>query len=47
VKVTLKFTRKARKALAKLRSVKLTLKVTGSNAAGGGQPLTRTVKLKR
>jgi hypothetical protein len=45
--VTLKFTKKARKALAKLRSVKLTLKVTGSNGAGGGQPLTRTVKLKR
>jgi hypothetical protein len=45
--VTLKFTTRARKALAKLRSVTLTLRVVGANTAGSGPAVSRTVKLRR
>ena len=45
--VTLKFTSRARKALAKLRSVTLTLRIAGTNTAGAAPAVTRGVKLRR
>ena len=41
--LTARFTKQARKALGKARSVKLTVRV----AVGDGPPTTRTITLKR
>jgi subtilisin-like proprotein convertase family protein len=46
-KVTLKLTKKARKKLAKLKKVKLTLKTRVSDLAGNRRLVTKSVTLKR
>jgi hypothetical protein len=46
-KLTAKFTKKAKKALARLRTVKLTLRLTATDAAGNASVKTRSVTLRR
>jgi hypothetical protein len=46
-KLTLRFTGKARRALARSRSVKLTIRVTATDAAGNVTTTRRSVTLKR
>jgi len=43
----LRFNRKARRALARLRSVSLKLTLTGTDAGGTRTVLSRPVRLKR
>jgi hypothetical protein len=47
MKLTAKFTRKAKRKLAAMRTVKLTLRLTATDAAGNVTVKTRTVTLKR
>ncbi len=47
MKLTAKFTTKAKRALARLRSVKLTLRLTAVDAAGNVTVTTKTLKLRR
>ena len=46
-KVVAKFTRKGKRALGRLRSAKLTLRLTATDAAGNVTIKKKTVKLKR
>ncbi|HMJ79141.1 MAG TPA: hypothetical protein VK507_24365, partial [Iamia sp.] len=47
MKLTAKFTRKAKKALGRMRKVKLTLRLTATDAAGNVAVKTRSVTLRR
>jgi hypothetical protein len=47
MKLTAKFTRKAKRALARLRSVKLTVRLTATDAAGNVTVTKKTLTLKR
>jgi hypothetical protein len=47
MKLTAKFTRKAKRALARLRSVKLTLRLTATDTAGNVTVTKKTLTLKR
>lgn len=47
MKLTAKFTRKAKRTLAAMRTVKLTLRLTATDAAGNVTVKTRSVTLKR
>jgi hypothetical protein len=47
VKLVARFTKKAKRKLARLRSAKLTLRLTATDAAGNVTVRKKTVKLKR
>jgi hypothetical protein len=47
MKLTAKFTRKARRALARVRTLRLTLRLTATDAAGNVSVKTRSVTLRR
>jgi hypothetical protein len=47
MKLTAKFTRKAKRTLARLRLVKLTLRLTATDTAGNVTVTKKTLTLKR